>query len=393
MKDKKKDKRLVRKPSFFLWNCVGALILLYYKLKIKVKRNKIDIRKNSLIIAPHRSYFDFVTIPYATWPKRGNIVSSTYWFRNKKLAGLLKLLGVIPKDQYKNDIGAIRKIQDCLKHDAIVYIFPEGQMSIDGRCIPLVSGLSKLIKKFKTNVYFVNTDGAYLTSPKWGKNFNRGYINIDTQLIVKEEDIDTISIEDIDNIINECFMKSNDFEYLKNHSDIVIRRKNKAEKLDNVITVCPKCKHDTIESKDHKLYCTDCDFEVEFNKDNYLFKSNNYFNGLEDLLKSDNERLIKEINSGLVLVDEGNVVYYESYSSLNELGHYTVSLSRDNLVLKNDKETISFDVDKIINLIVTLGTSFEIPTPDKTYRIYLDNPKKVVEYAKYIMCIKRGEVE
>lgn len=387
--NKNKNKRLVRKPSLFLWYFIGSIFLLYFLCHIKIIKNKIKIRKGSLIIAPHRSYFDFVSIPYVTWPKRGHVVSTTYWYRNKMLGKLLDAIGVIPKDQYRPDVRAIRKINDCIKRGDIIYMFPEGQMSIDGRSLPLAPGLDKLIKRFKPNVYFVKTEGAYLSSPKWGPKFKKGTIKLTTELLIKSEDIDSMSLESINNLVEERFDSLDEFAFVRNHPDYVYKRKNKAEKIDKVISICPKCHNQyALESHGDVISCSNCDFSVELEKKSYNFKDNPYFKDLGELIDYDTKYFLDEIENGLSLEDDARVGYYVKFDEV-DCGNYHIKMNKETISLTNDKEQIIFDLNKVINFVVTLGVAFEIPTPEKTYRIYPTDGRHAVKYLEFITSIKR----
>ncbi|MCR5741736.1 MAG: 1-acyl-sn-glycerol-3-phosphate acyltransferase [Gammaproteobacteria bacterium] len=389
MKKNRKEKRLVKKPNFFIWYLLGPIVILAYRMMVKFRRNKIKIRKKSLILAPHRNYLDFISIPLAVYPVRGHFVATSYWYRMKKLAVLLRILGCIKKDQYKSDINAIKEMSSCFKFGDVVYMCPEGQMSPDGKSQILVPGIERLIKKFKVNVYFVNINGAYFTGPKWHFKNIRGNLDAETSLIIKEEDIDNLSTDEIMNILNENFKKNNDFVWIKDHPNYKYKSRKKAEGLEKVIFRCPNCqKEGTMKSTKSTIFC-DCGFSLTFNKNNYNFLENDRFNGLEDLLTYESNIVLDDIKNDLIYQSKCDIKSFSLDLNPVQESYDVVKMSNDALTFIDSKtnEQVSFDLAKVINFVITLKVSFEIPTPEKTYRIYIkdgDDPYKYWLRMRYI---------
>ena len=376
---KKSNKRLVRKPSFFAYYFVAPLLILYYRLIVKFRRNKIKIRKNSLVIAPHRGYFDFVTVPLAIYPVRAHNVATSYWFRNKKLGKFLRFMGCIRKDQYKSDILAIKEMSDCFKHGDTVLMFPEGQMSPDGTSQILAPGLDRLIKKYKPNVYFVNTNGAYLIGPKWHLKIGRGVVDVKTDLIIKEEDIDNLSQDEILTIINNKFKENDDLTWVKSHPEYKYKSKTKAEGLGKIVYSCPKChKEHTLKTEKRSIDC-ECGFHLEFEKDSFNFIENEYFKDLKELLNYEKSLIISDVKENNVYSSNARVTYYEQLDAI-ETEYNKVEMTNDTISLISDTERLDIEIDKVINLVCTLEMSFEIPTPQKTYRIYTSEGYDVIKY-------------
>ena len=385
---KQKEKKLVRKPSFFVWYILGPLVILYFRLQFRFRRNKVKIRKKSLVLAPHRAYADFLTIPISIYPYRPHFVATSYWFRNKSLGKLLRFLGCIKKDQYRADVNAIKEMSDCFKRDEIVMMFPEGQMAPDGKSQLIVKGVERLIKKYKVNVYFVNPKGSYLTGPKWHGKVIRGDIDAETSLIIKEEDIDNLSTDEIMNIIEKEFEKNDDLEWIKSKPEYKYTNRQKARGLEKACHVCPKChKEFTLVSDKSRLYCTECDFSVEFEKTSFNFKENPYFKSLDELLKFENDQIRKDIKENTEYVDEARVISYETVEG-KETKFNKVKMTNEKVSLVSDDETVDFDISKIINFIITMGVSFEIPTPESTYRVYLKNGNASIKYWSRMRYIK-----
>lgn len=347
------------------------------------KKTKIKFRKKSIILATHVSYFDFITVPYLTYPKRGNVVSTSYWFRRPYLAKLFSILGVIQKDQYKSDIRAIKQMVSVFKRGGIVYLFPEGQMSLDGRTQLLVPGIEKLIKKYRPNVYTVKTNGAYLVRPKWCPKLTKGHIDCDVNLLFPEEDIPKYTSSEIyDMLVKD--LAHDDVKWLEEHSNYHFTNKNKAQGIGNLLYKCPSCgKEFTLFGEESSIKCSSCEFEVKFQKYNYDFEENPYFKNLTEFYDYQKGILKKELEDGGSIEDDAKLSYYERTDE-NILGDYHVKMNTEVITFTSEKEEISVELDKVINFVVTLGISFEVPTPTKTYRIY---PLIGAHAVKYRICL------
>ena len=378
MKNKNK-KRLVRKPSFFAWYFIAPFLILYYRLIIKFKRNRIKIRKKSLVLAPHRGYFDFVTVPLSVYPVRVHNVTTSYWFRRKWLGKLLRFLGCIRKDQYKSDVLAIKEMSDSFKHGDVVLMFPEGQMSIDGTSQILAPGLDRLIKKYKPNVYFVNPNGAYLVGPKWHLKLGRGVVDVKTDLIIKEEDIDNMSCEDILNTITNKFKENDDLVWVKSHPEYKYKSRTKAEGLEKIVYSCPKCHSEhTLKTHKRSIDC-DCGFHLEFEKNSFNFIENEYFKDLKELLDYEKSLIINDVKENVSYESNAKITYYEALDPVDT--NYTkVIMTNDTISLLSNDERIDVEISKVINLVCTLEMSFEVPTPQKTYRIYTEKGYDIIKY-------------
>ncbi len=387
----KKKRKKVRKPSFFVYYILGPLIVLFAKLRYGMRNRGDKMPKGpTLIIGPHRTYYDFLTLPIAIWPKRGLIVSTTYWYRNKWLGRLINWIGTIPKDQYKSDLKAIMKMGEAFKSGQNVLIFPEGQMSMYGTSLVLPNGLDKLISMFKPNVYFVNTNGAYFSSPKWNNKPGRCHIINDRKVIITSEEAKTLSVKEINERLNAAFKSNNDFEWYRSNPKYKFKNKKKAYGLGNVLMHCPSCRESlSFTSEKHTAKCS-CGYTLELDKNNYNLVGNSEFRDLGDFFNWDLSELKKEIDNGLELNDVARVTYYEGLEEV-ELSLSDVKMNFDTFeIIPRDvtKEPVILETKKIINFVITINRSFEVPTSLRTYRIYPNDPKRCTLYWNYMNILK-----
>ncbi len=387
-------KKRVKKPSFIIYHILGPFAYLFVKIKFGFKRNKEKIKEPALIIAPHRSYYDFLFVPASIWPKKSHIVVTTYWFRNKNLGKLLSWIGTIPKDQYRSDVRSIITMGEHFKAGHNVMLFPEGQMSPYGKPLLMPQGLDKLITKFKPNVYFVNTNGAYFKSPKWGKKVARGNVVTDVSMIMSKAELETLSSDEVNNRLHEAFNKNNDFEWIKTHPRYKYIKKTKAEGLENVLMYCPHCDSElSFETDKSKIMCNKCGQTYEFEKTTYNFINKEEFNGLGELFDYNLNKFHRLIDNGLVLEDEAIIKYVDE-----ELNHQEYiqngKVYMDKEVIKfvdneDESKNLSFELSKLINFVITFKKQFEVPTSNKTYIVIPKNIRRIILYWNYMNYINK----
>ena len=387
-------KKKIKKPSFFVYYILGPFVYLFLKIKFGFKVKKEKIKGPALIIAPHRSYYDFLFVPGAIYPSRSLIVATTYWFRNKSLGKLFKWIGTIPKDQYRNDVRSIITMGEHFKAGHNIMLFPEGQMSPYGRPLLMPQGLDKLISKFKPNVYFVNTNGAYFISPKWGKKVARGNVISDVSLIISKEELETLPVSDINTRLHEAFNKNNDFEWIKANPRYKYIKKKKAEGLEKILLYCPKCNSEIpFKTENSTITCESCGYSLEFEKKSYNFKDNKDFNSLDDLFKHNLNKFHESIDNGLVLEDEAVIKYVDDdLNPVDFINNGKVIMDKDTIKfidLDDQTHNLEFELSKLINFVITFNKHFEVPTPNKTYIVVPKVIKRIILYWNYINYINK----
>ena len=395
MKDTKKKKR-IRKPSFIIYYIIGPFVYIFMLIKFSFKVKKCKLKSPALIIAPHRSYYDFLVVPAAIYPMRSHIVATTYWFRDKSLGKLFNWIGTIPKDQYRNDIRSIINIGEKFKAGQNVMMFPEGQMSPYGAPLTMPQGLDKLISKFKPNVYFVNTNGSYFKSPKWGKKIARGPVRPIVTEIASKEELETLSVQDVNLRLKEAFKTNNDFEWIKQNPRYKYIKRTKAEGLEKVLLSCPHCNEEIpFKTEKSTITCTKCGYTLEFEKTSYNFKTQDEFTGLGDLFKNNLDKFRNSVDNGLILEDEASIDYVdEELNPVPYIKNGKVLMNKETISfidLDNENNNLSFELDKLINFVITFNKQFEVPTANKTYVVHLKNIKRCILYWNYINYLKEGK--
>lgn len=246
----------------FIYNALGWAWKTFVAKKYNVKYNfKFDFRKEKgphILISNHASRADYIFTGVPLLPKRYNYVAGYNEFYRSHLSLVFGLLKVIPKKNFSPDGYAIKEISRILKNNGRIVIFPEGMNSISGANQPVAIGTGKLIKHFKLPVYYSVIKGGYLTSPKYNLKDRLGTIEVDFDRMFTPEDIEKLSAEEIEDIVNKS-LYHDDYKWNKEKGYEYDIGDCGAENLENLLFICPKCKKEHVMvGEGNKFYCKEC---------------------------------------------------------------------------------------------------------------------------------------
>ncbi len=202
----------------------------------KLKITKIDMdsvkKKPYLLLCNHNSFYDFRVATRAIFPRRATYVVTVDGFINREW--IMREVGCYGKRKFINDIGLIKQLKRSvhdLKHVAILY--PEARYSLVGTNHVLPESLGKLVKFLKVPVVTLICHGNHLSSPVWNLKFRKVRTEAVMTHLIKEEDIENLSVEEINKRINDAFVYD-DYKWQKDNN-ILIKEKFRAEGLEKVL--------------------------------------------------------------------------------------------------------------------------------------------------------------
>jgi len=298
---KKKASSFVRKPNAILYYSVGFFAKVYYRLVYKHKvENSIlrDIKPPYLVVAGHSSWLDYIITTAGMFPVRMNYVGAYNFFRSKVLKTTFNLMGVIPKYQFTNDIGAVKKMKGAIDSGRVVAIFPNGCLSNDGRPGGFaVFGIAKLIKFLNVPVIVIKTDGGYLTRPRWTKHARRGRLETKVFQLLTVDEINSLSEHEV----YDAVIAGTSFDDYKWQRERMVEFKGSdlAEGIEYVLYKCPRCQGEfTIRSEGDRMFCTACGNSVRMNR--YLLfepegEDSIFFDGIDRWFDYQKECIEREI--------------------------------------------------------------------------------------------------
>ena len=254
-------RRAIKSPNF-IYNLLGRIWQGFVAPKYNLHYTfKTDFRKEKgpcIFISNHASRLDYIFVGVPLLPGRYNFVAGYNEFYRSHLAGVFRLLRVIPKKNFVPDIYTARQICRILCSGGRITLFPEGMSSISGANQPVAIGTGHLIKHEGLPVYCSVIRGGYLTSPKYNLNDRPGYVEVEFDRLFTPEEIAALTPEEIEDRINER-LYHDDYAWNLEAGHHYAIGDTGAEHLEDLLFWCPRCggRH-TMKGEGNRFLCTAC---------------------------------------------------------------------------------------------------------------------------------------
>lgn len=183
-------------------------------------------------------------------------------FRNRVASFWLRRLGAIPTSKKATDFTTLRQMLTTLKSGSSVGLFPEGERTWDGVSMDIIPATAKLARLAKVPVVIPVIQGAYLSLPRWSKRQRRGPVHIQFRLAIGAEELQTLSLDEIQRRIQSGLYHSEDrFQHEQMRPYI---NKRGAEGIGRALFVCPNCHSlGSIEGHGRTVRCKRCSWSNE----------------------------------------------------------------------------------------------------------------------------------
>ena len=290
------------KPLFLL-SLVVRVLSIFDLLPVSFSYTKTDINKIKkepcLILMNHSSFIDLKIVSALLFPKRYCIVCTTDGFVGKNL--LMRLLGCIPTVKFVNDTTLIRDMQFVLKQKRTsVLMFPEAGYSFDGRTTTLPRKLGALLKRLDVPVVSIITSGAFARDPLYNCLQKRKVkVSADMRLLLSREQIATMSVEELDSVIDNEF-SFDAFKWQK-ENNIEIDEPFRADGLERILYKCACCGEEgQMVGSGSELVCKSCGKKYHLSVLGELeaVEGKTEFSHIPDWFSWQRECVKKEIESG-----------------------------------------------------------------------------------------------
>ena len=262
----------VKNPNSVIYFIVYILIFPLMKLLFRLevdRRGYVPPEGAFIAVSNHSSFMDFLVVMLSLYPHKVNAVAAQKFFLYKPLHKLLPLMGCIPKNLFDPDVRSIIGIKNVLKNGGKILLFPEGRCACDGVYAGMHRSTGKLIKKLGVPVVSCSVDGAYKCMPFWRKGIRAGRVRIILSNLFSCEDIQTLSVDDINNALDKRLSRDEDPPPRKPFRTSRARRL--AEGLQYILYWCPKCGQEfTTETEGCVIRCTACGNAASLDRDAVL---------------------------------------------------------------------------------------------------------------------------
>ena len=161
--------RIIRAPA--------RLILRYFMRLTVSGAEHFPQSGPALVLANHVNFFDPVLLILASG-RPIQFLATRALLRAGPMGLLLKLFGIIPKKKFTADPTAIKTLKRWRDLDGAVGLFPEGERSWDGRPLPLVPGIEKLVRLVDAPVVTARILNGDRQWPRWAPHSRRGRVHV-----------------------------------------------------------------------------------------------------------------------------------------------------------------------------------------------------------------------
>ena len=258
MSKKKTSKNKIGKVNPLLYSILYAIFKPMYKKKYNVTFDNAiakDIKGPAIVIATHSSDKDHFLSALTLYPVRPTYVVSEHFIRFKSSARLLKLMHVITKKMFTPDFSTVKNIMRAKKENAVIVIFAEGRQSCYGHTLPLAQGTAELIKALGVDLYLWQSDGAYLTFPKWrDKGDDRiGKIHLKLKPLLSADEVKSKNVSEIQEIAERAINHDEELAM----PGVEFRSETMALGAERILFKCPVChSEDTITTEGNHIRCS-----------------------------------------------------------------------------------------------------------------------------------------
>ena len=325
--------------------------LFWKKYGYKAENYKLDRKQNYLIICNHSCSLDPFMLGKSFF-RPIYFVASDDLLKNGLISKIMKhTVAPIPIRKGTMDISSIRNCISIAKEGGTIGIFPEGNRTYSGEISYLGINLVKFIRKLDLPLIIYHIDGGYGLDPRWGKKSrrgkgSRGYV----QRVLSKEELCSLKDEELLKIINTNLSQ-------EISPSLRFKSKEKAEYLERVLFVCPKCHAlETLVSEKNAIKCKCCSLEATYEEDlsfssnepSFKFKKvsewmNYQKEYLKDLAIEENKVLLGDEKVTLISCLEGKEKEVELVGKLQ--------MNSKSFIIKGEKEIQFFfkDIKQVEN--------------------------------------------
>lgn len=255
-------RRKIKQPPALIYLLLANIwkLLFIKKLGVSFQYN-IDLKQckgQYIVVSNHASRLDYIYTGIAFLPHRLNYVAGYNEFFRSHLAGVFRLLQVIPKKNFVPDVYTVKEISRVIASGGRVIIFPEGMSSISGSNQPCAIGSGKLLKHCNVPVLMVKISGGYLTTPKYCLDERPGKVQVVVDRLFTPEQLAALSAEEIQKKLDAA-IANDDYEWNKAARASYTGKGQMAKNLHTLLYWCPRCNREfTMKGEGDTIACTHC---------------------------------------------------------------------------------------------------------------------------------------
>ncbi|MBO4217302.1 MAG: 1-acyl-sn-glycerol-3-phosphate acyltransferase [Clostridia bacterium] len=252
-----------RRSNLLLFFLLKPLMFLFTRVFLGYRcRDRYRIKKGEsvILLSNHQTDYDpFCILPCFSRPlypvATDNIFSGA-------LGRFLARIGVIPKKKGAADTQTTLRILRTLRNGASVMLFPEGNRYYAEFRYYIAPTLARFIKTTKATVVLFNLHGGSGVSPRFKHRNRRGKFYGEIKRVLRYDEYSLLEDGELYRIITDGI------SVFDSDSGERYRSGARAEYLERMLFVCPKCKKtETLASSGDRVFCLNCGLSVIYRED------------------------------------------------------------------------------------------------------------------------------
>lgn len=372
------------------YGTVRVLIIPYFKTfglySYKPYKPKSE---NYLVLANHNTNWDFCYYALPL-PHQMYFVASEHIFRQGfKSAALKFLVDPIPRKKGASADSTVRLIKERLAEGKNVCMMAEGNRSFSGETGFISPNTAKLIKECGAGLITFALHGGYLTNPRWSNEVRKGPIEGEIVNEYTVDEINRMSEEEVyEAICRDLYVNAYEDQKKKMRK---YKCKHPAEHLETALFLCPECNSfSTLESKDEKFYCRRCGMKLKLNDYGYFESLTNKPAKFGTILHWDKwqQKYLREYlperkgdtETPLFFDDGIRLSLIQAEKGTTPVVTGRLSLYGDRMEITGEGKTVSFKLEDIKKLSITLTDTMLFTSPEGYFQIKGEKRYSALKY-------------
>lgn len=323
-----------------------------------------------LVLANHVSEFDPAMLILSSNRPIQFLATKTLFDDDGARARLLRHFGTVPKKKFTADTKAVRTLKGWAEVGGAVGLFPEGERSWDGRPLPLIPGIEKLIRMLRVPVVTARIHNGERQAPRWAEVMRRGRVHVtfdspheferrEKPAVIRQWVEERIAVQPGEG------------------ADWPVRGQRLAAGLRNPLFACPECLAlEALQERDDRVVCQACGQEWGVDTQNRLVGAagerplaqafDRVRSHYRELRCADPDRLANEgvvVRSGAARLRDGDALE-------RVLGQGSFVLTRERLALEGSDWSVP--LDKIRAVSVEMRDRLQVRTAEALYELDFD---------------------
>ena len=209
------------------------------------------LREPALVVSNHSSLLDPMFLSLAVG-RAVHFLSTELVFSGGAMGWVNQFFGAVPKRKFTADPRAILRLRRWRDLGGSIGLFPEGERTWDGRPLPILPGVEKLVRAMDLPVVTVRVYNGWRQSPRWATTLRRGRVHVEVdppRRFTAGESLASIRryIEDRISVDAE------------DGPNWPVRGRRLAAGIGNVLFACPSClRLDAIDERGDIASCRHC---------------------------------------------------------------------------------------------------------------------------------------